>query len=211
MIKKSYKNIMKNQKGMGHITTTISIAIIILLVLGITYYAINRLKEEQVQNYETDMLLIQGKVKILSQESTIQKNEELLKGKKVSENLEDEEIARLLENNVISQDAEDFSKYYIIEKENLEEMGLSEVEPSEGHYIVNYKTYEIIYSNGVKADESIFYKLSELQEHNKEKETQAEQAIENQSEQGKTEEAEKENATEAVEENAEKNSENQGE
>ena len=202
---------MKNQKGMGHITTTISIAIIILLLLGITYYAINRLKEEQVQNYETDMLLIQGKVKILSQESTIQKNEELLKGKKVSENLEDEEIARLLENNVISQDAEDFSKYYIIEKENLEEMGLSEVEPSEGHYIVNYKTYEIIYSNGVKADESIFYKLSELQEHNKEKETQVEQAIENQSEQEQTVENEEENATEAVEENAEKNSENQGE
>lgn len=163
LINISYKKIMKNQKGMGHITTTICIVIISLLVLGIAYNVQDKYQEEKAQNYETDMLLIQGKVKVMGQEATIQKNEELLKGRKVSENLEDEEVVKLLENKVISQDEEKFSKYYILAKENLEEIGLNGIELNEGYYIVNYDTYEIIFTKGVSIEESTFYKLSELQ------------------------------------------------
>ena len=188
---------MKNQKGMGHITTILSIMIISLLVVGILYYTKTKAQSEKVKNYETDMLLIQGKVKILSQESAIQKNEELLKGRKVSENLEDKEIVQLLENNVISQDEESFSNYYILEKENLNEMGLNSVELNEGYYIVNYKTYEIIYSKGVNIEENTFYKLSELQEYDKAKENAQEEV--------------KQEKTEDILENIEENVENQGE
>ena len=202
---------MENQKGMGHITTMISIVIIALLVIGILYYTKSEVQDQKVQNYETDMLLIQGKVKVLSQESNIQKQEELLKGKKVSDNLEDEEIAKLLENNVISQEEEDFSKYYILEKENLEEMGLSAIELDEGYYIVNYKTYEIIYSNGFTIKENTFYKLSELQaykiEENKEKDSQEENKEEASQEEPQEENNEENNA----ENNEGESTENQGE
>ena len=121
------------------------------------------MQQENKKNYETDMLLIQGKIKVISQESTIQKKEEILQGKKLSENLEDEEIKKLLQNNIISTEESDFTKYYILEKTDLEELGLSSIELTEGYYIVNYETYEVIYSSGVKIDNNNYYKLSELQ------------------------------------------------
>ena len=82
---------MKSQKGMGHVTVFIYM-ILILLIIGTTiYFAIFNLKEEKAQKHETEMLTIKGKVKILSEESTIKSDESLIKGRKLSENLEDEE------------------------------------------------------------------------------------------------------------------------
>ena len=203
MIKLIIQKNMKNQKGMGHLTTTICIGIIILLILGFALIIKKEYQEEKVQNYETDMLLIQGKIKILAQEATIQKNEEILKDKKVSDNLEDGEIAKLLENNVISQDEEDFSKYYILKKDNLDEIGLNGIRQREGNYIVNYKTYEIIYSKGVKIEENVFYKLSDLQKQN-----EVEEVVQEEKQEENIEETEENNEDEKVEENVEEDVEN---
>ena len=128
------------------------------------YYLQNLMQQEEKRNYETDMLLIQGKIKVVSQESTIQKKEELLKGKKLSENLEDEEIKKLFQNNILSEEEPDFTKYYILEKTDLEELGLNSIKLTEGYYIVNYETYEIIYSRGFNIDNNTYYKLSQIQE-----------------------------------------------
>lgn len=154
---------LKEQKGMGHLATFFCIIIIIAIITICIYYIKNMMQQENKKNYETDMLLIQGKIKVISQESTIQKKEEILQGKKLSENLEDEEIKKLLQNNIISTEESDFTKYYILEKTDLEELGLSSIELTEGYYIVNYETYEVIYSSGVKIDNNNYYKLSELQ------------------------------------------------
>lgn len=161
---------MKNQEGMGHLMLIISITIIIILVLGIFYIAKQNIEKEKLETYETNMLLIQGKLKVISNEATIQKNEENLKGKKVEEALEEEQIKKLLENNIISQEETSFSKYYILEQSNLEEIGLSNIKLEEGYFIVNYDTDEIIYSNGIKVGKDTYYKLSELKELNKQKE-----------------------------------------
>ena len=138
------------------------IIIIIVVIVGIIYFALEGLLKEKMETYETDMLLIQGKVKVLSQEAIIQKNEEVLKGKKLEDNIEEEKIKELLEKQVISQEESNFSKYYIIEKETLEEIGLQNINLKKGFYIVNYNTDEIIYSEGVKIGENTYYKLSEL-------------------------------------------------
>lgn len=153
---------MKNQKGMGQIMLILCIIIIIVVIVGIIYFALEGLLKEKMETYETDMLLIQGKVKVLSQEAIIQKNEEVLKGKKLEDNIEEEKIKELLEKQVISQEESNFSKYYIIEKETLEEIGLQNINLKKGFYIVNYDTDEIIYSEGVKIGENTYYKLSEL-------------------------------------------------
>ena len=154
---------LKEQEGMGHLATFFCIIIIIAIITICIYYIKNMIQKENKKNYETDMLLIQGKIKVISQESTIQKKEEILQGKKLSENLEDEEIKKLLQNNIISTEESDFTKYYILEKTDLEELGLSSIELTEGYYIVNYETYEVIYTSGVKIDNNYYYKLSELQ------------------------------------------------
>lgn len=157
---------MKSQNGMGHLMLIICIAIIILFVLGIIYILRDTIEKEKIETYQTDMLLIQGKVKVISQESTIQKKEELLKGRKLSDSLEEEQIKKLLQNNIITQEETSFSKYYILEKSHLDEMGLSSIEIEEGYYIVNYDTDEIIYSEGITIGQDKFYKLSELEKQN---------------------------------------------
>ena len=159
---------MKSQKGMGHLMLIICIAIIILFVLGCIYVVKESIEKEKIETFQTNMLLIQGKVKVISQEATIQKNEELLIGRKVGDNIEDEQIKKLLDNQVISQEETNFSKYYILEKSHLEEIGLSNIELKEGYYIVNYDTDEIIYSIGIKKGKEILYKLSELEKLNEE-------------------------------------------
>ena len=160
---------MKSQKGMGHVTVFIYM-ILILLIIGTTiYFAIFNLKEEKAQKHETEMLTIKGKVKILSEESTIKSDESLIKGRKLSENLEDEEIKKLIDKKIISEEEEDFDKYYILDNSNLEEIGLEEIQLNKGYYVVNYKTGEIIYTQGIKIDNELYYKLSDVKQKEEEK------------------------------------------
>lgn len=164
---------MKNQKGMGHLMLILCVIIIILIAVGAIYYFFMQLEKQIIETYETDMLLIQGKVKVLSEEAVINKQEELLKGRKVSDSLEDEEVKALLENGVFSQEEEKFSKYYILEKANLDEMGLGAIRLEKGYYIVNYDTDEVIYSKGIKVGENTYYKLSEIEELKQREENKA--------------------------------------
>ena len=154
---------MKNHNGMGHITLIICIIAIILAIVVTVNLLKVQINEGKEKDIETDMLLLQGKVKVMSQEATIQKNEEILKGKKVSENLENEYVKELIEKNIILTEDENIEKCYIIDKSDLEEIGLGNIELIEGIYVVNYNNYDIIYSKGIQVGENIYYKLSDLQ------------------------------------------------
>lgn len=154
---------MKNQKGMGYIMLILCITIIIIVVAGIIYFFLMQFQKQVLETYETDMLLIQGKVKVLSEDAVIAKKEELLVGKKITEALETQEVKKLLEAGIISQEEPNFEKYYVLEKSNLEQMGLNTIRLKKGYYIVNYDTDEIIYTEGIKDGNNIYYKLSELE------------------------------------------------
>lgn len=110
------------------------------------------------------MLLVQGKIKVIEQENEMNKEENPLKGLKVSENLEDENVKSLIENKVINIEDENFDKYYIINSETLNELKLQDNLKGE-YYIVNYKTYEIIYSKGIEIENEMHYSLTEILEH----------------------------------------------
>lgn len=179
---------MKNQRGMSQITLVISIIIIIVIaVLGFNITK-KMLERRNVENYKTNMLLLQGKVKVISKEFVMKKeDEEILEGKKVSENLEREDIKELLQKGIISQEDESFERIYIIENKDLERIGLSNIKLKDGYYIVNYNTDEIIYSKGIEIDQKVYYKLSEIKEMYDKKEidpinTIEEKQIENEAE-----------------------------
>lgn len=165
---------MKSQNGMSHIAWILAIVVIIGLVLCALFFSKTKLEDEVLKMYETDMLLIQGKVKVLSKEAIVKGNDDGLKGKKIEENLEDETIKKLLEDGVISKEEKDFSKYYIIDKQTLDEMGLTDVKIRDGFYIVNYNTDEIIYAKGITIENNTYYKLTEIKEANSKKENQNE-------------------------------------
>lgn len=163
---------MKSQKGMSYKMLVICIFILMVLVISIVYFLHNQLKNEKLTTYETDMLLVQGKVKVLSQESTMQKKEEILKGEKLTDKLEEEWVKELLEKQVIDQEEENFSKYYIWNKDILNDVGLEDIKLENGYYIVNYETDEVIYSEGINIDNKIYYKLSEITNNQLEEKTE---------------------------------------
>lgn len=163
---------MKNEKGMGHLMLILCIICIIFIAVGAIYVSYHLLENQVIETYKTDMLLIQGKVKVLSEEAIVQKNEALLVGRKITDCLEIEEIKTLLEKGIISQDEENFENYYVLEKVNLEEMQLPTIRLEKGYYVVNYNTDEIIYSEGMKKGKDRYYQLSELEQLEQNKENQ---------------------------------------
>lgn len=154
---------------MSHITLVFTIVIIIVIGVVGTRIILKENKNREIENVTTNMLLVQGKIKVIAQENEMNKDENTLVGKSLSENLEDEKIKRLIENKVISEDEENFDKYYIIDSETLNELNLQDNLDGE-YYIVNYKTYEIIYSKGIEIEGQMHYTLTELLEHRNKKE-----------------------------------------
>lgn len=112
------------------------------------------------------MLAIQGKAKIIAEEEKALKKE--LAGIKISDKKEEENIKKLLEQQNITIDEN--SKYYVLDKENLKEIGLGNIElESDQYYIVNYDNLEILYTKGVQIGDNILYKLSDFNKLNEEK------------------------------------------
>ena len=69
-----------------------------------------------------------------------------------------------------SEQEENFDSYYILQEQDLQEMGLSGIYfKRDNFYIVNYKTLEIIWTQGIKIGGKEYYKLSELEALEKEK------------------------------------------
>ena len=155
---------MKKNNGTNHILLSICLIVVIFAsVIGFRIL-IKQNYNMQVEDITTDMLLLQGKIKVISQENIIKKDERPLVGKKVSENLENEKVKTLINNGILSQDEEGFENYYIIDGEDLSQMELKDNLNGE-IYIVNYATYEIIISNGVDIHGEMFYKLTDILEY----------------------------------------------
>ena len=61
---------------------------------------------------------------------------------------------------------EEYDYYYVVNQEVLNEIGLSEIKLENGEYfIVNYNTYEVIYTEGYRDEyKNTYYKLTEIQD-----------------------------------------------
>ena len=159
---------MKNQKGMSYITLII-ILIILAFVIAITIHFVKVIvANNRFETMETDMLQIQGKVKILQQEAIMNDDDGKLQGRKLENYAEVEEIKKLIENQSVSTEGDDYKKYYIVDNIDLENMKLENVRLNEGFFVVNYNTEEIIYSEGIKKDDKVYYKLSDMKNAGKE-------------------------------------------
>lgn len=142
--------------------TIFIIICIIGIVIGTIYFIKNKYEEEELKTIKTDMLLIEGKIKIIAEKVRIKEKNATFIGKKINELEENDEIQSLEEKKVIDLNEKN-NQYYILEKAHLEELGLSSIELKEGFYIVDYNNSEVIYSKGIADEEgNVRYKLSEL-------------------------------------------------
>lgn len=148
------------------------ILLIALITIGVVYYLKSEYNIEQLETIKTNMLLIEGKTKIIAEKVNIKEKDATYVGRKVEKETEDEKIKYLQEKEIIDLNAKDVN-YYILEQSHLEELGLTNIMLEDGLYIVEYTSNEIIYSNGIEIDENTkVYKLSEIEEIEKEKENQ---------------------------------------
>ena len=157
---------MKKENGLTHMTTIFLVIIILVLILVAVRFVELQYKNEESETIKTNMLAIQGKAKIIAEEEKALKKE--LAGIKISDKKEEENIKKLLEQQNITIDEN--SKYYVLDKENLKEIGLGNIElESDQYYIVNYDNLEILYTKGVQIGDNILYKLSDFKKLNEEK------------------------------------------
>ena len=140
--------------------------ILVLILVAVRFVEL-QYKNEESETIKTNMLAIQGKAKIIAEEEKALKKE--LAGIKISDKKEEENIKKLLEQQNITIDEN--SKYYVLDKENLKEIGLGNIELElDQYYIVNYDNLEILYTKGVQIGDTVLYKLSDFNKLNEEKE-----------------------------------------
>lgn len=157
---------MKKENGLTHMTTIFLVIIILVLILVAVRFVELQYKNEESETIKTNMLAIQGKAKIIAEEEKALKKE--LAGIKISDKKEEENIKKLLEQQNITIDEN--SKYYVLDKENLNAIGLGNIELElDQYYIVNYDNLEILYTKGVQIGDNILYKLSDFNKLNEEK------------------------------------------
>ena len=160
----------------GYLKTYAKTFFIMLLIaaiaIGVVYYLKSKYNVEQLETIKTNMLLIEGKTKIVTEKVRIKEKDATYVGTKIEKETENEKINKLQEKGIIDLNEKDVN-YYILEQLHLEQLGLANIELEEGMYIVEYTTNEIIYSEGIEIDDNIkVYKLSQIEEIEKNKENQ---------------------------------------
>ena len=143
---------MKRENGMGMLAIFFIIVLIILLAVGGYFFIKNMAKEKKVEDIEANMLLIQGKCKVIGETSKVnnkaneEENQVELKGKKLSDMSEDNIISEFLNKGLIPEDKLD--KYYALSNEDLSEMGLDIQNEENSYYIVNYEDNTVYITGG---------------------------------------------------------------
>lgn len=153
---------------------TIAIILIIILLGVIIYFGIKNnntgieiLTKNNVEDLNTNLLQIQAKVKVIKEQSVVKDDATILKGEKIKASINEEVISllnQMKENGVISEEEENFDKYYVWDKALLEELNLALNLQDNDKIIINYETLEIILPDGVQLvkDSERIYKFSEF-------------------------------------------------
>ncbi len=159
---------IKQDKGITLLVLAITI-VVMLIIAGISLYeGKNIVKNAQLENIKTNMLLIQAKGKIIAEEAnfnktTTESGEEQIQylGIELNVAVENDSILSNSISNVLQ--SEEMDKYYVLEQQDLDTMGLNKIETSDGvYYLINYETEEVIYIPGYTYEDNTYYKLSDI-------------------------------------------------
>ena len=150
---------MNKEKGMGIIAIIISVVVIALIIIFAYNFIINRADEQKLEDIRANMLLIQGKCKIIQETSKVNNNQDGLKGRKLSDIKDDGIINDFLNKNII--DNTKLDKYYALSNDDLASMELDIQNEENSYYIVNYEDNTVYITKGYTLENSdeVLYKL----------------------------------------------------
>ena len=135
--------------------------VIIVAAVWALKYSINKIQSSKNDDIITNMLVIQGKIKVMNGDVKVGNSDNQHIGTKLSD-LKDDSIEKKINNAGVTE--ESFEDFYLLSKENLAAMQILDdlKNVDDGEYIVNYKDCEVIYIKGIKKDGSTKYKLSDI-------------------------------------------------
>ena len=139
---------MKSENGLSFLGTIILVVIIAVITFGVVYFGRIQADKEKAEDIKTNMLLVQAKVKKISGDYTLEEKDEILVGTKLSDMEEEQPIKEFLEKELFKQDEKN-KKYYVLNQQNLNDLGLDKVILEENaYYIVEYTSSEVYYTKG---------------------------------------------------------------
>lgn len=155
---------MKKEYVIPYVKSFIAFVIMLGIVLISCCFIKEKYENERVETIKTDMLLVEAKIKMIEEEVNMKKKGVSYVGTKASDMEEDEEIKKLVEGEIIDLKSKKHN-YYVLNQENLQELELTEVELTNGYYVVDYATEEVILTSGICDKEgNMIYKLSDIKE-----------------------------------------------
>lgn len=155
---------LKKEDGLTYIAMIFIIVLISLIVFAVIYFARMQISKENLETLKTNLLLIQGKVELVSQHVDMKEKDAKLTGTKLADMKEDEVIKAFLEKQIIDSESKD-SDFYVLKEQDLKDLELSNIQMESGmYYIVDYKTNDIITTKGYTAtDGQTYYKLTDIE------------------------------------------------
>ena len=175
---------MKENKGITMVTLVITI-ILLLILAGISIGTGNKvIKSSELENVKTNMLLIKAKGKeyvenanfklgtnfeeATDKETRIATAKGELKGEEITESSIFDENMNITKDTITNDNA-NYIYYYKLDKNNLTDMGISNVESNEksGWYIIKYDiknvAVEVYNTAGFENEGTIYYSLSDIE------------------------------------------------
>lgn len=154
---------MKSQKGLTLAGTIFFVLIIAFIVFGVVYYVRMQTTKEELEDMKTDLLLVQAKVKKISSDYILEKKDEILIGTKLADLKDEPAIQEFLNQNSIDTEEKD-KRYYAINQQNLNEMGLPQVKLEENaYYVVEYTDGAVYYTKGYELAGSNYYDIDNIE------------------------------------------------
>ncbi len=153
---------MKSENGLSFLGTIILVVIIAVITFGVVYFGRIQADKEKAEDIKTNMLLVQAKVKKISGDYTLEEKDEILVGTKLSDMEEEQPIKEFLEKELFKPDEKN-KKYYVLNQQNLNDLGLDKVILEENaYYIVEYTSSEVYYTKGYLDEKgNLHYSVSE--------------------------------------------------
>ena len=149
---------MKKADGITIIALTIIVIVMTIVIVASLEYVKQYIEQQRIEDIKSSMLAIQSVITNIKNKNTVDKENNSLVGTKLDlENNETEyQITEKLKNELSTEES---TELYILNKEELNNLGVKNVEINNTEfYIVDYNSEEIYYSLGINGK----YKLSDM-------------------------------------------------
>ncbi len=151
---------MNKEKGITMISLVITMIVLVILASVTIYVGNDVINQAKLQTINTNMMLIQAKVKTIAEQVEFDSTTNSYVGTKLSE-ISDNKIQKLIDSGSIP--SSDMEKCYFLSQYSLNSMGLGKVKVEDG-YVVDYEKNEVWYVKGFEKKGEVYYKLSDMRQ-----------------------------------------------